>query len=156
MKHLLALLMLAGCYGGGPRILLDDQSVYGFGSVVSTTTCDNDAYTGWMSTHNVSEIVLHITHSNDADGATNTDMTCEGTNDATEANGAGFEICSQSTATGVSTYTCPNTWRISNNAAREWMWSVNNVHRARYINCLFDCGSDADDDIAVSAFGVYP
>lgn len=133
---------------------LERGSARGYGTVVSTTTCAAARWTGWINTANVSDLVLDIAHTNDADGAISVVVSCESSDSQSTANDGGYEICDDEATPG--TLVCPQTYTLGSvNAARNMHVVVKNV-AAQWTNCKIDCGTDAGDGLTVVAYGKTP
>ena len=106
------------------------------GTCISAQGLDSTQYTGWIWVETFAKATLGITFVDANDSVTALNVQCWTDTTAATANGSGYEVCSASTSSGTTTYTCPNTRTITTGTAEQFTMTVDNLN-ARYLNCAF-------------------
>lgn len=97
---------------------------------------DATRYTGWIWVEGAAKATLGITFIDANDSVTAINVQCWTDIVATTANGSGYEVCSTNTASGTTTYTCPNVRTITTGTSEQFAMTIDNLN-ARYLNCSF-------------------
>lgn len=122
---------------------------------LSATAINSAAYTGWVQVQESRSVVMEVTYTNSA--ATAVTMTCETSDSASTANGAGFELhelLNSGTAGTSDSYS--HTWSNAVAGDESWTWTVANLPH-NYINCAFlGTGADGSDVVTVKTKTVSP
>jgi len=127
------------------------------GVCISAQGLNATQYTGWIWVETFAKATLGITFVDANDSVTALNVQCWTDNVATTANGSGYEVCSASTSSGTTTYSCPNVRTLTTGTAEQFSMTIDNLN-ARYLNCAFSATGTpaAADTVTVSVMRRSP
>lgn len=135
----------------------------GFGAKLTAVACNAAAaarWTGWINVSSKRNIVFDIDYV-DADASGAKTVRCEASRVSTTVADAGYDlpVITSTAATGINSTTI-NSWQFFTTAGgtpgtTSWVLYIENIP-APFIECLFDCGGAAADNVTVFARGVNP
>ncbi len=129
------------CYVGGTGAAVTS------GICFEATTLSTAKYSGWIQVSDKQKASLGLTFTDGNDSVTAITTTCQTSDSAKTADGAGFEICSVAVSAGAGTRTCPYVETFATGTAEKFTQTWTNLPH-EYIQCQYTAtGTPAAADV---------
>jgi hypothetical protein len=93
------------------------------------------------------KLALKIAFTDANDSVTTVTTTCYTADDASTANGSGYEICAEATSGAATTVSCPQVRSLTTGTSESYVLVIDNIV-AEYVNCAFAAtGTPAAADV---------